>query len=68
MLVERTKCPNGYKSRHAKVNAIDFPKAWEMAAEFDSGLPKDPSDDPILMKRAVTNLARLLEEMRVEWS
>jgi hypothetical protein len=68
MLVERDKCPNGYKSRYARVNSIDFSEAWEMAAEFDKGLPREPSDDLALMKRAMTNLARLLEEMRVEWS
>ena len=68
MLVERAKRPDGRQSQYAKVNAIDFPTAWRMAAEFDSGLPQEPSDDPALMKRAMVDLARLLEEMRIEWS
>ena len=68
MLAERAKRPEGRQSSYAKVNAIDFPKAWKMAVEFDSGLPEEPSEDPILMKRAMVDLARLLEEMRIEWS
>jgi hypothetical protein len=60
---------DAYRSRHETVNLVDFTEAWEVARQFDAGIPEmrpvDLSEDA---KRAIVTLARLFVEMQREWS
>jgi len=66
--VEFTK-QDAYRCGYPHINAIDFKEAWKMIVEIDPGLPKEPPEnvDP-LTSRAIIGLARLVAELRQEWS
>lgn len=62
---------DAYRSPYEKINLIDLTAAWKVIADLDAGLPKIPPEDVLLSedaKRAIVGLARLVEELRYEWS
>jgi len=68
--LERARAKSdAYRSPYEKINFIDFTEAWRIATEVDGGIPKvPPADLDEDAKRAVVTLARLVAELRHEWS
>jgi hypothetical protein len=68
--LERARAKSdAYRSQYPKINLIDVTEAWRLATEIDGGIPKElPSDLTEDAKRAIVTLARLMAELRHEWS
>lgn len=60
---------DSYRSERAKIQAIDFQRAWLEARNLDPTLPPNPPKDASEeTQKAIINLARKILLLSLEWS